>query len=223
ELAFALMIAVTRRLLEGDRFVRSGKWVTGWEINLFQGFDLHHKTLGIIGMGNIGQSLAKKAHAFDMKIIYHNRNRLDNSIENLYDAKYTSLEVLLSESDIISLHTPLSPETHHLIDEKEIELMKDTAIIINTARGEVINEKSLYEALRVKRIWGAGLDVFENEPILTPGLVDLENVILLPHIGSASVETRNRMSMMVVNNVIAGISGNIPNNLVNKGVLGDWK
>ncbi|MDH5682264.1 MAG: D-glycerate dehydrogenase [Spirochaetota bacterium] len=215
ELALSLMMAVSRRIVEGDTYVRRGEWTTGWELNLFQGFDLHHKTLGIIGFGNIGQALAKMLSGFSMPILYHNRNRLSEATETLYNATYSSKDDLLSRSDIVSLHCPLTPETRHLITHRELQLMKSTAILINTARGEVVNEKDLYEALKAKTIWAAGLDVFEREPLLHPGLADLNNVTLLPHIGSASVETRSRMGTMVVDNLIAGISGNTPANLVN--------
>ena len=215
ELALSLMMATSRRIVEGDKFVREGKWTTGWEIGLFQGFDLNHKTLGIIGFGNIGQALAKLVSGFEMKILYHNRNRLDEETEKKYNAHYVDKDTLLTESDFISLHTPLTSETTHLIGEKELTMMRKSAILINTARGPVVDEKALYEALKNKVIWGAGLDVFEKEPEIYPGLTNLDNVVVLPHIGSASVETRSKMAMMVVDNVVAGVTGNIPENLIN--------
>ncbi len=219
ELAFALIMSVSRRVVEGDRYVRKGKWKTGWEIDLFQGFDLHHKTLGIIGFGRIGQALAKIARGFDMNILYHSRNRVENGVEDTYQARYMDKDSLLSQSDIVSLHTPLTPETRHLVSKRELALMKKTAILINTARGEVVNENALCEALKNKSIWGAGLDVFEEEPKIVSGLLGLENVVLLPHIGSASVETRNTMARMVADNLIAGVTGKVPPNLVNNDVL----
>ncbi|HEO66347.1 MAG TPA: D-glycerate dehydrogenase, partial [Spirochaetes bacterium] len=219
ELAFALIMSVSRRVAEGDRYVRRGEWKTGWEIDLFQGFDLHHKTLGIIGFGRIGQALAKIVRGFDMNILYYSRNRVENSVEDKYQAKYMDKDALLSQSDIVSLHTPLTPETRHLMGKRELTLMKKTAILINTARGEVVDEQALYEALKSHGIWGAGLDVFEEEPRIVSGLLGLENVVLLPHIGSASVETRSTMARMVADNLIAGVTGKVPPNLVNNEVL----
>ncbi len=219
ELTFALIMSVSRRVVEGDRYIRKGKWKTGWEIDLFQGFDLHHKTLGIIGFGRIGQALAKIARGFDMNILYHSRNRVESHVEDKYQARYMDKDTLLSQSDIVSLHTPLTQETRHLMSKRELALMKKTAILINTARGEIVDENALYEALKSKNIWGAGLDVFEEEPKIVSGLLGLKNVVLLPHIGSASVETRSTMARMVADNLIAGVTGKVPTNLVNNAVL----
>ncbi len=221
ELAFALMLSVSRRLIEADKFVRERKWTTGWEVNMFLGLDLTNKTLGIIGMGNIGRSFAKKAGGFNMNIIYHNRQRLSREIENKYNATYVDKNTLLRESDFISLHVPNTKETHHIIAKKELSLMKSNAILINTARGTVVNEHDLYTALKEKVIWGAGLDVFEKEPKITEGLINLNNVVVLPHIASASIETRNKMSLMLANNIVLGLRGERPPNLVNKSLFAE--
>lgn len=213
DIAFALLLAVARKIVQADKFVRDGKFV-GWKPKLFLGYELYGKTLGIIGMGRIGQAVARRALGFGMKIIYYNRNRLSEEIEKMYDAKYVSLDELVQISDFISIHTPLTKETYHLLDKEKIMKMKPNAIIINTARGPVVDEQALYDALRDGKIAGAGFDVYENEPFLTPGLEKLDNVVLLPHIGSATYETREKMSEMVALNVIAALEGKVPPNLV---------
>lgn len=199
ELAFALMIGCARRIVEADKYTRNGEF-KAWASKIFLGYDLKEKTLGIIGAGRIGKSLAKKCSGFDMKIIYYNRKR-DFEFEKDFNAEYVSLEELLKNSDFISLHTPLTEETFHLIGKKEFALMKSSAIIINTARGPVIDEKALVAALKEKRIYGAGMDVYEKEPNYEPELKHLDNVILLPHIGSATHETRAKMAMLAAKNV----------------------
>ncbi|MFN3691398.1 MAG: 2-hydroxyacid dehydrogenase [Fervidobacterium sp.] len=213
DIAFALLLAVARRIVESDRFVRDGKFV-GWKPKLFLGYDLYGKTLGIIGMGRIGQAVARRALGFGMKIVYYNRNKLPVELEKQYNASYVKLDELIEISDFISIHTPLTQETYHLIDEDRISRMKPNAIVINTARGPVVDERALYEALRDGKIAGAGFDVYENEPLLTPGLEKLSNVVLLPHIGSATYETRDKMSEMVALNIIEALEGRIPPNLV---------
>ncbi len=213
DLTWALILGIVRRIMEADKFTREGKFV-GWKPFLFLGHDLYGKTLGIVGMGRIGQAVARRALGFGMKIIYHNRHRLPEDIERRYNASYTELDELFKEADIISLHTPATPETYHLVDEKRLSLMKSTAYLINTGRGTVVDEMALLRALKEKKIKGAGLDVYEFEPKLTEGLVSLDNVVLLPHIGSATVETRGRMSVMVCENVDAALSGRKPPNLV---------
>jgi len=213
DIAFALILAVARRLVESDRFVREGKFI-GWKPKLFLGYDLYGKTLGIVGMGRIGQAVARRAVGFGMKIVYYNRKRLPEEIEKEYNAQYVDLDTLIQISDYISIHTPLTNETYHLINAERIAKMKENAILINTARGPVVDEKALYEALRERRIAGAGFDVYENEPQLTPGLENLDNVVLLPHIGSATYETRDKMSEMVAINVIQALEGKTPQNLV---------
>jgi len=213
DIAFALILAVARRIVESDRFVRDGKFV-GWKPKLMLGYDLYGKTLGIVGMGRIGQAVARRALGFGMNIVYHNRNRLPQELETEFNAKYLSLDELISTSDFISLHTPLTKETFHMIDAEKISHMKPNAIIVNTARGPVIDEQALYEALKARKIAGAGFDVYENEPKLTPGLEKLDNVVLLPHIGSATYETREKMSQIVAINIIEALEGRIPPNLV---------
>lgn len=213
DIAFALILAVARRIVESDRFVRDGKFV-GWKPKLMLGYDLYGKTLGIVGMGRIGQAVARRALGFGMNIVYHNRNRLPQELETEFNAKYLSLDELIGTSDFISLHTPLTKETFHMIDAEKISHMKPNAIIVNTARGPVIDEQALYEALKARKIAGAGFDVYENEPKLTPGLEKLDNVVLLPHIGSATYETREKMSQIVAINIIEALEGRIPPNLV---------
>lgn len=213
DIAFALILSVARKIVEADKFVREGKFV-GWKPKLFLGYDLYGKTLGIIGMGRIGQAVARRALGFGMKIVYYNRNRLPEEIEKEYNARYVTIDELVQISDYISVHTPLTNETYHLLNKERISKMKPNAIVINTARGPVIDEQALYEALKDRKIAGAGFDVYENEPRLTPGLEKLDNVVLLPHIGSATYETRDKMSEMVALNIIEALEGRIPPNLV---------
>jgi glyoxylate reductase len=218
ELAFALILAISRRLVEGDRMTREGRFRC-WAPMLFLGREVTGKTLGVIGMGKIGKAVAQRARCFNMPILYHNRSRMSKSEEKELMAKYVDMKTLLSQADFITLHVPLTDQTRHLIGSQELSLMKPTAYLINTSRGPVVDEKALLQALRKKKIGGAGLDVYENEPALTPGLVELENVILLPHVGSGTLETRFRMASMAVENLIAGLSGKVPPNLVNPEVL----
>jgi len=213
DIAWALILAVARKIISADRFVREGKF-KGWKPKLFLGYEIHGKTLGIIGMGRIGQAVARRALGFGMNIIYHNRKRLPEEVEKKYSASYVDLETLLKNSDFISINVPLTDETYHLLDEKRLNLLKSNAILVNTARGPVVDEKALYKLLKEGKIAGAGFDVYENEPFLTPGLEKLENVVLLPHIGSATFETRSKMSIMVAENVIDALEGRKPKNLV---------
>jgi len=218
DLTWALLMACARRIPESDRFVREGKFV-GWGPMLMLGYEVYGRTIGIIGLGDIGTAVARRAKGFGMKILYHNRKRnIDGERE--VGAVYVSLDTLLKESDFITIHVPLTQETFHLIGEKEIELMKKNAILINVARGEVVDEKALISALKEKRIAYAGLDVFENEPQINPELFTLENVVLTPHTGSATYESRNRMAVMAAENLLAGLKGKRPPNLVNTSV---WK
>jgi len=198
--------------------VRSGRFV-GWSPSLLLGHDVHGKTLGIVGMGDIGTAVARRAAGFGMRILYHNRNPSPLAAE--VRAEMVSLDHLLSDADFVSLHVPLSQSTRHLIGKRELDLMKPTAVLINVSRGEVIDEAALAEALKQGRIAGAGLDVFENEPKLAPGLVGLENVVLTPHIGSASVETRQRMARIAVDNLADALEGRTPKHMVNPQVLRD--
>jgi glyoxylate reductase len=218
ELAFTLILSVPRRIVEGDRMVREGRFKF-WAPMLFLGREVTGKTLGIIGMGKIGKAIAVRGRAFDMRIMYHNRKRINSKEEKNLRAEYVDLKTLLKESDFVSLNVPLTEETKHLIGKNELSLMKSTAFLINTSRGPVIDEKALVEVLRARKIGGAGLDVYENEPSLTPGLTELDNVILLPHVGSGTLETRVKIGTLAVENLIAGLEGRTPPNLVNPEVL----
>jgi glyoxylate reductase len=201
DIAFALMISAARRIVESDAWLREGKF-DGWAPKLFLGQDLVGRTLGIVGAGRIGQALAKKAsRGFDMKILYHNRTR-HAQFEQEFHAEYVSLDTLLERSDIVSLHVPLTPDTRHLIDARALAHMQPHAILINTARGPVVDEQALITALREGRIFAAGLDVYEDEPTISRELIDLPNTVLLPHIGSASIETRDRMAVIAAQNMI---------------------
>src|SRR5690606_4745829 len=188
DFAWALLMAVARRVVEADRFTRAGKF-QGWGPLLLLGSDVYGKCLGVIGMGRIGQAIARRARGFDMRVLYYNRRRVDPAIENELQATYASLDELLQEADYVVLTVPLTPETHHLIGPRELAMMKPTAYLINPARGPVVDEKALVEALKSRTIAGAALDVFEEEPKLTPGLTELDNVVLAPHIASATTET----------------------------------
>lgn len=214
DLTFALILAVARRVVEGDKRTRAGEFKF-WAPFLFLGREVSGKTLGIIGLGSIGRAVAKRASGFNMKVLYHNRRRVDASVECELNAEYAELESLLSQSDFVSIHVPLTPKTHHLIARKELELMKSDAFLINVARGPVVDEKALAEALQNGDIAGAGLDVYENEPIVTPALLSLDNVTLLPHVGSATKETRAGMATLAVENLMAGLRGDIPPTCLN--------
>lgn len=218
DLCWALLMASARRIVEGDKFVREGKFV-GWDPMLLLGQDVYNKTLGIIGFGRIGQAVAKRSIGFDMRVIYYDIQRASEEIEKKYNAKFTQLDDLLKEADFITIHTPLSKETYHLIGEREFNLMKKTSILINTARGPIVDEKALVKALKENKIAGAALDVYEREPELEEGLKELDNVVIIPHLGSASYETRTKMAIMAAENLVAGLSGKIPQNLVNKEVI----
>ncbi len=217
DFAWTLLMAAARRLIEGDAMTRAGKF-SGWAPELLLGVEVYGKTLGIIGAGRIGQAVAKRALGFEMRTLYHNRSRLPHNVEQELKMEYIDLETLLKESDFVSLHCPLTPETRYLIDRPELELMKPTAVLINTARGPVVNETALVQALKDKVIYGAALDVFEDEPQLKPGLADLDNVVLAPHIASAATETRTKMAEMVVDDVLTALAGGQPRNLVNRDI-----
>ncbi len=220
DLAWALLMAAARRVAEADRFVRAGRWRT-WHPQLLLGRDVYGATLGIVGMGRIGRAVARRAAGFSMRLLYHSRHR-DPRVEEELGASYRSLDDLLRESDFVSLHVPLTEETHHLIGRRELELMKESAVLINTSRGPVVDEAALYEVLRDGRIAAAGLDVTEEEPIPPSSpLLSLERVTILPHIGSASVESRRRMAVMAAENLLDALAGRRPKYLVNPEVLGD--
>lgn len=210
----AMVLALTSRILEGDAYVRAGKY-NGWDPMLLIGTDLNDLTVAIVGGGRIGY---KTAHilqkGFGMKIAYYDVQRSEHFEQDLGAVFYENLDELLKVADIVSLHVPLLPSTHHLINAERLSLMKPSAFLINTARGPVIDETALVEALRNKTIAGAGLDVFENEPALTPGLVDLPNVVLTPHIASSTVKTRDQMAVRAVTNIIDFLEGKVPPDVV---------
>ena len=223
DLTWALLLAASRRIVEADRYVRSGEWWrsgTGWHPELMLGTELNGKTLGIIGFGRIGRAVARRAKGFGMKIIYYDKRRAPREVEEELGAKYVELEELLRTADIISIHTPLTPETRHMIGEKELKMMKNSAILVNTARGAIIDTDALVKALKEKWIRAAALDVFEQEP-LPEGhpLTKLDNVVLAPHIGSATFETRSRMACIVLENLEAFARGEVPPTIVNREVL----
>ncbi|MDO8683767.1 MAG: D-glycerate dehydrogenase [Armatimonadota bacterium] len=204
DLAFALLLATARRIVEADKYLRACGW-RAWGPTLFLGQDAHNATLGIVGMGRIGREMARRAKGFSMPILYTNPSP-SPEVEEEFGAKRVSLDDLLRQSDFVSIHTPLTPETRHLISEREFDLMKPTAILINTARGPIVDQKALYQALSNGKIAGAGLDVFEEEPVdCGDPLLALDNVVAVPHIGSASVATRTKMAVMAAENIIAGL------------------
>ncbi|MFZ3589012.1 2-hydroxyacid dehydrogenase [Bacillus sp. DJP31] len=218
DLTFALLMATARRIPEASEFVRTGEWKS-WAPMLLTGQDVFGATIGIIGMGRIGTAVARRAKGFTMKILYHNRSR-NIETENELGATYVELEDLLTQSDFVVILAPYTEETKNLIAKRELSLMKNTAILINVARGGMVNEADLYDALKSKKIWAAGLDVFEEEPVtLDHPLLSLPNLVVLPHIGSASINTRITMSEVAATNLLQALSGEIPDNLVNKETL----
>jgi len=211
DLAFTLILDVMRRVSEGDKIIRSGKWRQIYGAYDYVGIDLQGKTLGILGLGRIGSTLAKRVKAFDMKIIYHNRKRVSKSREKALGIKYVSQDKLITQSDVISIHVPHTEQTNELFDAKVFKKMKNSAFLINTARGKIIKEKDLVSALKKKTIAGAGLDVFESEPIgKNHPLTKISNVVLAPHIGSSTKETREQMAKITVKNLNLGINGKKP-------------
>ena len=211
DMAFALMIDSLRRISEGDRIIRKEKWNQIYGAYDYVGLDLQGKTLGIIGLGRIGKTFAKRAKAFDMKIIYHNRKQISKTDEKKLGVKYTTFNKLITQSDIISIHVPHTDETNQMFNMKIFRKMKKTSFLINTSRGKVVNEKDLVVALKQKIIGGAGLDVFETEPISkNHQFFKLENVVLAPHVGSSTKETRTKMAKITVKNLILGIKGKKP-------------
>lgn len=213
DLTFALLMATSRRLIEASTYLRNGEWKT-WSPLQLAGQDIYNSTLGIIGMGRIGEAIAKRALGFNMNIVYYNRSRkLD--MEQSLNVQYSELDDLLKESDFIVVMTPYTPQTTNLISEREFKLMKKSAILINTSRGGIVDEKALYDALVNKEIYAAGLDVFETEPInLNNRLLTLPNLVALPHIGSSSINTRYKMANLAAENLIAGVLGNRPKHVV---------
>jgi gluconate 2-dehydrogenase len=215
DLTWSLLMAAARRIAEGDAYVRAGDWKIAFGVQYFLGQDIHHATLGIIGMGRIGQAIARRALGFDMRVLYHNRSRLPEADEKRLNATRVERDELLAQSDFVVVMAPYSPATHHLIGAAEIAKMKPTAILVNSARGGVVDDAALVEALKTKRIAGAGLDVFEGEPRLNPGYLGLKNVVMTPHIGSASRATRIVMCNTAAANMTAVLEGREPPNPVN--------
>jgi glyoxylate reductase len=212
--AFALMMAAARRIAEGDRFLRSRTaWI--WGPLMMLGQDIHGKTLGIVGFGRIGQALARRGRGFGMRVIYHDTYRPPAEVAAELGAEYRDLEDLLRESDFVSLHTNLTPQTRHLINAERLAIMKPTAVLVNTSRGPVVDEAALAQALQQGQIFAAGLDVFEREPSVHPGLLECENAVLIPHLGSATVETRLAMANLAVDNLFAGLENRRPPTLLN--------
>ena len=219
DLAWALLMATARHIQTSEHWLRAGRW-QGFRMMDWLGTDVHHATLGILGMGRIGQAVARRALGFDMKVIYHNRSRLPAEKEAACHATWVDKEALLREADFLVLLLPYSAESHHIIGAAELAQMKPTAHLINVARGGIVDDAALISALRQRRLSGAALDVFEGEPALNPGFLELDNVTLTPHIGSSSRATRLAMAMTAANNLIAALSGQRPPNLVNTEV---WK
>lgn len=219
DLAWALLMCIGRRIVEGDKLVRAGKF-RGWEPMLLLGTDIHESTLGLIGFGRIGQAMARRAKGFNLKVIYYDREPVPPIIEKELGASYVSFDELLRKSDFISVHVPLTEETFHLIGQEEFSMMKKESYLINTARGPIIDEKALVKALKDGVIRGAALDVFENEPAIEQELMNMDNVVIVPHIGSASYRTRTKMAIMAAKNLISALRGERPEFLVNPEVLG---
>lgn len=222
DFAFALLLAAARRVVEADRYTRQGRWKT-WGPQVLLGQDVHEATLGIIGLGAVGLEVAKRGRGFGMRVLYHDATPRPKE-ERRYGLAYVDMDQLLGESDFISLHVPLTKETHHLIGERELSILKPTAVLINTARGPVVDQRALYRFLKEKRIAGAALDVTDPEPIaLDDPLLELENVIIAPHIASASIATRQRMAQMAVDNLQAALRGQTPPQCVNRDIVRRWR
>ena len=214
DFAFALLMAAARRVVEGDMFIRQGAY-KGWEIDMMLGADVHDATLGIIGIGRIGRGIAHRAKGFNMRVLYADQNPLVPELEHQLSATHVDLPRLLAESDFVSVHVPLTKETHHMLSTAQFAQMKPSAIVINTSRGPVVDEAALVEALKARKIAGAGLDVYEREPAVHPGLIAMRNVVLAPHIASATTRTRSEMSAMAARNMATAVRGGKPPNLLN--------
>lgn len=214
DLAWGLLMAVSRRIAEGDAWTRSGKW-NGLSFDTFLGYDVWGKTLGIVGFGRIGREMARRALGFKMRVLYFSQNRAPEEIERELRVEFAPFDSVLRESDFVSLHVPLLPSTRHLINAEALSKMKSTSYLINTTRGPVVDEAALVNALEASRLAGAGLDVYEREPKVHPGLLERKDVVLAPHIGSATIETRTKMAQVAVNNVVAFFAGQEPPNALN--------
>lgn len=218
DMAWALLLATARRVVEGDKFTRSGRWKT-WELMAFTGQDVYGATLGIIGLGRIGAAIARRARGFAMSVLYNNRRRAED-LEAEFGARYVGLDDLLHQSDFVVISCALTPETHHLIGERQLGLMKPTSVLVNIARGPIVDQRALYRALVDRKIWAAGLDVLEVEPVpMDEPLLKLDNVVMPPHLGSASITTRIKMAAMAAENCLAGVTGRVPPNAVNPEAL----
>jgi lactate dehydrogenase-like 2-hydroxyacid dehydrogenase len=218
DLTWALILAAARGVTFADKAVRAGRWKR-WRMMEYLGQDIYGKTIGIIGFGRIGRGVARRAMGFNMKVLYASRSRASDGVEQEFRASYVDKHTLLRESDVVTLHLPLFPETRHYIGAADLALMKRTAVLVNASRGPVVDEKALVRTLKAQRIFAAGLDVYEHEPALSSGLAQLPNVVLTPHIGSGTYETRLKMSNMAVTNCIAGLTGQRPPNLLNPEVF----
>jgi glyoxylate reductase len=219
DFAWTLLMAIARRLLEGDAWMRSGTW-QGWDLDQLVGGDVWGKTLGVLGFGRIGRGVARRASGFNMRVLYSDAVRAPEDVERELHAEFVDRDRLFRESDFISLHVPLLPDTRHLISRENLQKMKRTAYLVNTSRGPVVDEAALAEALENKKIAGAALDVYEHEPLVNPALVGRRDVILTPHIASASLDTRTKMAVMAANNVVASFEGRRPPNALNADALG---
>jgi glyoxylate reductase len=222
DFAFALLLAAARRVVEADRYTREGRWKT-WGPQILLGQDVHDATLGVIGLGGVGLEVAKRGRGFGMRVLYCDESRRLKE-ERRYGLAYAELEQLLAESDFVSLHVPLTPETHHLVGERELSLMKPTAVLVNTARGAVVDQRALWRALKENHIAAAAIDVSEQEPIAADDpLLGLENVIITPHIASASVATRLAMAKMAAENLLTALQGQVPPQCVNREAVRRWR
>ena len=219
DMAWAILLSTARRVVEGDKFTRSGRWKT-WELMGLTGQDVYGATLGILGLGRIGSAIARRARGFAMRVLYHSRKRVDEALEKEVGARYLSLDDLLRQSDFVVISAALTPETRHLIAERELGLMKPSAVLVNISRGPIVDQRALYRALVDRKIWAAGLDVFEVEPVpMDEPLLKLDNVVVPPHLGSATISTRTKMATLAAENCVAGVSGKVPPNVVNPEAL----
>jgi gluconate 2-dehydrogenase len=218
DLGFSLILGAARRITEAERYLREGRWGR-WKNDLLLGMDVHHATMGIIGMGRIGRAMARRARGFDMRIVYSNRTRASRDVEDALQAQALPLDELLASADFVCLTLPYSPAAHHMIGAREIGLMKPTAVLVNMARGGIVDENALAAALRERRIFAAGLDVYEGEPSVNPALLELDNVVMLPHIGSATRATRVAMGLAAARNLVAILEGGRPSSLLNPDAL----
>ena len=214
DFTWALILSTARRVVESDTHVRAGGW-KGWYLKQFLGADVHHATLGILGFGRIGKGVARRALGFNMTVLYHDSQRADAATERSCNAALVSMDELLSRADILTIHVPYAPSTHHLVGSRELAKMKPGAILIHAARGGVVDDAALVEALKSGRLAGAGMDVFENEPALNPAFLGMKNVVLTPHIASSSAATRHAMAMLAAQNLVAALTTGKPPNLLN--------